>query len=980
MTAILATSVMSGAQAAPSQGETSLYLVQTVGQPVSTYEGSVAGFARTKPSDGDRVDGDSQAARQWRQKLRADHDAALKQARVNSSAKVYDFGVTFNGFAARLTEAEAQRLKRSKDVIAVWADEIVHADTTTTRDFLGLSGRKGVWERQFHGDRKAGLGVIVGVIDSGIWPENPSFAPLSEPRPDQAIIDAKWKGSCDTGPEQPVTCNNKLIGAQYFRAGGAGSIDESEFFSARDRNGHGSHTASTAAGNFGVDVNIDGHDLGEASGVAPAARVAAYKALWHVSSTGSASGSGIDLVAAIDKAVADGVDVINYSISGSPSLINRSIDISFFNAVAAGVFVSASAGNDGLVSRVNHNAPWLTTVAASTHDRGNRKTVTLGNGASYVGVGVNPPAVASAGLVNSESIPAAGRTAADARLCLPGSVDPAAATGKVVICTRGSNARVDKSMTVRDAGGVGMVLTNNTVAESINGDWHFVPTVHFGPDPGNAIKAYAATAGATAAISAVDPAKVRAPEMAGFSNMGPAQAGGGDLLKPDITAPGVDVIAASSPPGTFGRSFDFKSGTSMSAPHVAGLAALLKSKNPTWSPIWIKSALMTTASTKDNTGGPIQFSGGDTTPHNVGAGHVVPSKAFDPGLVYDSGPQQWLQYGCALGQFQAVTAPGTCESLPALDPSDLNYPSISVGDLVGTQTITRTVTNVAKLPGIYRAKVTAPDGFTVKVTPSWLILAPGKSATFQVELKRTTAPLGTFAFGSLTWDELILGNRQVTSPIAVKPVAFSAPGTVQADSAAGSAAVTVQTGFSGTVTATLAGLAPAQVAELGFTGTSQGFPTAAPAEGPAAKKVTVTVPAGAAHARFALYDADVPAGTDIDMYAYRSGTNQLVGTSAGGTSAEEINLTAPGTYDVYVVMFAYDTALPAIPDAKHHAYVVPAADSGNATVSPAGVPATIGGRPTLTIAWSGLTDVRHLGILSYSDGTTALGRSFILIH
>ncbi len=971
---------MSGAQAAPlDQGETSLYLVQTIGQPVSTYEGAVAGFARTKPSTGDRVDTNSHAAGQWRQKLRNDHDSALKQARVNGSAKVYDYGVTFNGFAARLTKAEAQRLKSNKDVIGVWEDEIVYADTTTTRDFLGLSGRKGVWEKEFHGDKRAGEGVIVGVLDSGVWAENPSFAPLRAPR-DQAIIDAKWKGSCDTGPEQPVSCNNKLIGAQHFRAGGQGSIEETEFFSARDRNGHGSHTSSTAAGNFGVPVSMDGYNLGTASGVAPAARIAMYKVLWHVSASNSASGSGVDIVAAIDKAVADGVDVINYSISGATNVINRTIDVAFFNAVAAGVFVSASAGNSGAASTVNHNAPWLTTVAASTHDRGNRKPVTLGNGTSYVGVGVNPPSVASAPLVDSESIPAAGRTPADARLCLLGSINAAAAAGKVVICTRGNNARVEKSQVVRDAGGVGVVLANTAVAESINGDWHFLPTVHVGPDAGSAIKAYAATAGATAAIGAVDPAKVRAAEMAGFSSYGPAVAGGGDLLKPDLTAPGSDVIAASSPPGTVGRDFDFKSGTSMSSPHVAGLAALLKSKNPSWSPMWIKSALMTTASTKDNTGQPIQGPGGNATPLHLGAGHIVPSKAFDPGLVYDSGPQEWLQYGCALGQFQAITVPGTCESLPALDPSDLNYPSISVGDLVGSQTITRTVTNVAKLPGIYRAKVTAPAGFKVKVTPDWLVLLPGRSATFKVEITRTTAALGAYAFGSLTWDELILGNRQVTSPIAVRPVPFSSPGTVQADSGAGSVGVTVQTGYAGTLNATLAGLAPAQVSELAFTATSQSFPTGAPAEGPGAKKVTVTVPAGSAHARFALYDADVPAGTDIDIYAYRAGTNQLVGASAGGSSAEEINLTAAGNYDVYVVMFDYDPALPAIPSAKHHAYVVPAAASGNATLTPASAPATIGGRPVLTLAWSGLADVRHLGIVSFNDGTTALGRSFVLVN
>ena len=173
--------------------------------------------------------------------------------------------------------------------------------------------------------------------------------------------------------------------------------------------------------------------------------------------------------------------------------------------------------------------------------------------------------------------------------------------------------------------------------------------------------------------------------MAGFSSFGPALAGGGDLLKPDITAPGVDVIAAISPrnPANGGNNYFAFSGTSMSSPHIAGIAALLASENPDWSPIWIKSALMTNATPLDNTNQPIRRGTGNASPLDFGNGHVVPGPAFDPGLVYDSGFEDWVSYGCALGQFQLITPAGFCAGFPTRDASDLNYPSIAVGDLAG---------------------------------------------------------------------------------------------------------------------------------------------------------------------------------------------------------------------------------------------------------------------------------------------------------
>jgi subtilisin family serine protease len=967
-----------GAEAAPSGNKSSgLYLVLTGSAPLATNDS-------TKPAEGEQLDAHSSNAQQWLSRLRGEHDNTLRASNISTSKKVADYGVVFNGYAARLTAAEAARLKSAPGVVQVWKDEQREADTTTTRDFLGLSGSKGVWEKQFRGEEHAGEGIIVGVIDSGIWPESGSFAPLSEPRPDARTINRKWKGTCDTGdandPGAPIACNNKLIGARYFTTGNE-PIDE-EFLSPRDFGGHGTHTASTAAGNYGVAASINGFNVGSVSGVAPAARVAMYKALWEREDHSGSSGSTAGLVEAIEQAVKDGVDVINYSISGSRTHVVSPDEVAFFHAAAAGIFVATSAGNSGDTvgaTSVAHNSPWTTTVAASTHDRGAAKSVVLGNGASYAGVGVIPAAVPSSPLVLGSAAAAAGANPADAMLCGPGTLDPAKVAGKIVVCDRGVYDRIAKSKTVRDAGGVGAILTNTSDAQSLNGDWHYLPTVHLSGTNSAPVRAYAATAGATASLSATDTTPVTAPAMAGFSSYGPALAGNGDLLKPDITGPGVDVIASVSPPGNDGKSFDAYSGTSMSSPHIAGIAALIKAKNPRWSPMAIKSAMMTTASTKDSSGKTIQWSQGDATPLNFGAGHVVAGSAFDPGLVYDSNPTDWKRYACGLGQWQLLeNGQQECAKVGAIDPSDLNYASISVGDLAGTQTVTRTVRNVSDRIGIYRPVATAPAGFTASVNVPLLILLPGQKATFKVTVSRTDAAYGKWAFGSLQLKELVTGKHVVTSPIAVRPVGAAVAAQVDGVGTSGSSQQSVTSGFNGTLSTSVSGLAQASTTTPAFTARDQSFNTAAPAESAGTKKITVTVPAGTKLARFATYDAEVPAGTDTDVFVFRAGTNVLVGSSAGATAEESVTLAAAGTYDIYVVLFDYPgTTIPAV---KHHAFVVPGTAAGNLTVTPATQAVTNGAKASVTLNWSGLTaGARYLGVVTYSDGTSVVGETLVSI-
>lgn len=964
------------AQAAPPSAPrgAQLYIVQTIGAPVASYAGGVAGIAATKPQPGSKVDAKSPAAKAYRAHLKALHDNVLRQSGISPAQKAGDLGVVFNGFAARLTEAQANKLARNPGVVGVVRNEIRKLDTISTPKFLGLEGSSGVWQTQFGGDANAGLGVIVGVVDTGFWPESPSFAALSEPRPDQGTIDGKWGGTCVEGDTNPVSCNNKVIGARWYN--GSGIAQAWESMSPRDDDSHGSHTASTAAGNHGVSAIINGVNVGTASGMAPAARIGVYKVCWS-------GGCGtFDSVNAIEDAVADGVDVINYSISGAQDNVLDPVEVAFFNAAAAGVFVAASAGNSGpAASTVAHNSPWLTTVAASTHDRNFVKSVTLGNGTTYTGVGAGP-AVPSAPLIDSVNAGLPGAPAANVELCTIGSLDPALVTGKIVLCKRGVVARTDKSKEVRDKGGVGMVMYNNPDS-SLNADFHFIPTVHLNSAAGLAIKAYAAGAGATASLSAGVAETGRAPSMASFSSAGPALSGDGDLLKPDITAPGVDVIAAVSPAGDNGNFYDAFSGTSMSSPHIAGLAALVKGKHPDWSPMWIKSALMTTAAQTDNTGAAIQRGAGNATPLDFGSGHVRPGLAFDPGLVYDSNFVQWIQFICGTGQLTG----DTCTNVGgAIDPSNLNYPSIAVGDLPGKQTIKRSVTNTSKHAVIYQAVVAAPPGFTAKVMPEWLIIPKGKTASFTVTLTRTTAALGSYSFGSLTWKEFPgttgpLGKRDhvVRSPIAVRPVALSVAKAVSGSGASGSISVTARAGYTGTLTAAPHGLVASTVTPLHVDGTEPNFNTGAPAVGPGVAKTTVTVPAGSRRAQFSTFESDYLMGTDIDLFVFEAGTSNLVGFSAGGTSSETVSLTAAGSYDIYTVAFALPPGTSSV-DIQHNHWVVPEAAAGNLTATPASQAVTLGSTANVTIGWSGLAaGVRYLGVVSYGDGTGDIGQTVVAI-
>jgi subtilisin family serine protease len=935
-----------------------IYLVQMIEAPVVAYQGGIAGLKATKPGKGQKIDPNDAAVLDYAAYLDGRHDGALSA--VGGGRRVYDYHYTFNGFAAELTEAQAAQMAGVPGVQAVSRDELQQMDTSSTPTFLGLDAAGGLWE-QLGGVGSAGDGIIIGVVDSGIWPEHPSFSDRTGLN-GSGSRDGKlsyhqipgWHGKCTPGEQFNASmCNQKLIGAQWFNAawGGDAGVDALrpwEFNSVRDYNGHGTHTSSTAGGDNGVPAMGPAAVFGRISGMAPHARIAMYKALWSLEDASQASGFTSDLVAAIDQAVADGVDVINYSISGTQTNFLEPVQVAFLYAADAGVFVAASAGNSGpTTSTVAHPGPWLTTVAAGTHNRNGNGSVTLGNAVTYSGASV-ATAVGPLPLIDSTAAGLSGAASTMVALCYAAVdnggtpvLDPAKVAGKIVVCDRGVTARVNKSLAVQEAGGAGLVLVN-TSPSSLNADFHFVPTVHLADTDRAAVKAYAATSGATATINqATIVYNVPAPLTASFSSRGPLRAGNGDLLKPDVIAPGQDILAAVAPPGNAGRLFNLYSGTSMSSPHVAGLAALLKQLHPDWSPMMIKSALMTT--------GYDVLDGPNTNPLVIfrqGAGHVKPNSAADPGLVFNAGWNDWLAFLC--GTSTGVNA-STCSALAgmgySLDPSNLNVASIAIGDMAGVQTVTRKVTNVGKANATYTASYTGLAGFTVAISPSSLMLNPGETKSFDVTFTRTTAALNAYAGGQLTWTD---GTHNVRIPMVVRPVALAAPVQV-------SGSYNVTFGYDGPFTATARGLVPAATFD-GSVNTN------------ASVSFDVVVPAGTTYARFSLFDANVTPGSDLDLRVYRGGTPPtLVGSSGGSTSAEEVNLLNPtaATYTVYVDGFA--TANPSA--FTLFTWVLGSTAAGNMTVS-APATATLGGTGAINLSFSGLTaGTKYLGSVAYGGAS-----------
>jgi hypothetical protein len=707
---------------------------------------------------------------------------------------------------------------------------------------------------------------------------------------------------------------------------------------------------------------------GTVSGIAPRAQIIAYKGL------GTLGGFTSDLAASIDQAVEDGVDVINYSIGGGASGPGAD-EIAFLFADAAGVFVATSAGNSGSGAATLGNPgtmPWLMTVGASTQSRFFQGTVVLGDGSEYIGASITP------GVASAELVDAANH---GGDLCSPGTLD-AGVTGKIVLCRRGAIARVDKSLAVFQAGGVGMIMYENTDDNNLFSDPHWVPSVHVDNTPGLEIKAYIASASdPTAEIIGEQVGEwPNAPTMTLFSSRGPNPISP-DIIKPDITAPGIQILAGASPiaiGGIPGELFQAIAGTSMSSPHVAGIGALMKQAHPNWSPAMIKSAMMTTAyqDVKDND----RVSPAD--PFDMGAGHVNPGGQWtkgsiaEPGLAYDAGLFEYAAYTC--GEEFGVFTAGSCAFLESIGvPSEaynLNYPSIGIAELPGSLTVQRTVTSVARESGwrTYNVSVDAPPGYAVSVSPSTFSLKSGQSVTFDVTITNVSAPAGEWRFGSLTWNDAT-GHYNVYSPIAVKAALFSAPAEVSGSGENSSTSVDVSFGYSGDYSAAAHGLEPATVtSDVVVQDPDQTFN---PNDG--FSNLHQFNLSGAAFFRIAMPPESVadPA-IDLDIFVYNPNGVQVASSTSGSTNElVDIALPMDGTWSVFV--HGWQTAGPSAAY-DMYSWIVSATPGGNMIVDSAPASATIGSTGSVDVSWTGATAGQwHLGAVSHSDAGGLLGLTLV---
>ncbi|XP_039137870.1 subtilisin-like protease [Dioscorea cayenensis subsp. rotundata] len=678
---------------------------------------------------------------------------------------VHSYRHAISGFAARLTSEQVRGMESMEGFLSARPSRTLKLATTHTPSFLGFNSQSGLWPDSFMGS-----GVIIGVIDSGITPNHASFMDDGKipPKP------LKWNGTC--GFHNKTLCNNKLIGAMAFNGSRRPSPKDGK------KDGHGTHVAGIAAGNLVDNTNVLGLAKGRASGTAPKAHLATYKACYRTSCNNA------DIAAAIDEAIKNGVDILNLSLGRlNPSpFYDDDIMIATLSAVRAKIFVCMCAGNTGPFpnSLWNNGVPWILTVGASSHDRRVRATVRLGNGVELEGEsGYQPSTTNATGNIIFPGF--IGQNGTEG--CKKNSFNNIDVKGKIVLCVILRGSFRDMSINVKNAGGVGMIVINTFAEGSTTFSNDYVlPTSHVNYTEARKIVYYfinsSSTATATIAFNGTKFGARPSPTIGYFSSRGPYAYNGG-IIKPDILGPGVNILSAwpvkpgpnpNGPPTSY---FNFLSGTSMASPHLAGIAALLKNTHKNWSAAAIRSAIMTTANRYDLDGNPILD---DYDEHinranitDMGSGQVNPVAANDPGLIYDINPEQYIQYLCGLGyndtQVSIVASNSVqCSVVGSIAPEDLNYPSISIYlDPLKSKFVNRTLTNVVGANEVYNIHVEEPKGISVVVSPSLIqfsVIGEQKNITLEFSSKGMSLNQGNVLDGQLKLDS---GKHFVRSPISV---------------------------------------------------------------------------------------------------------------------------------------------------------------------------------------------------------------------
>ncbi|XVF39907.1 hypothetical protein PTKIN_Ptkin01aG0070600 [Pterospermum kingtungense] len=680
---------------------------------------------------------------------------------------LYSYTHVIHGFSARLTPSQVSEIKKSPAYIASHEDRFGKLLTTHSPEFLRLRHSSGLWNVSSFGE-----GVIIGMIDSGVWPESESFNEKGMPP-----IPSRWKGKCQNSTSDPFLCNKKLIGAQVFIKGvqAAGKKDPRDK-TPRDFLGHGTHTSSTAAGNNVSGASQFGYAKGVARGMAPRAHVAMYK----VSSGEFIAES--DVLAAMDQAIADGVDIMSLSLGFEQvPYFQDIIAIASLSAIEKGIVVTCAAGNNGAPNSIFNGAPWITTVGAGTLDRSFIAMVTLGNNLTVEGKSELPDCV-----IVLDTPLYYGKGDFNKGTCSDGALNQSEVYGNVVFCDNSNNSSIfSQADELARVGAVAGILVVDST--DIDVDGLSIPSVVLTTFSGALVKKYAIEAAGEAKVQIMRFALTSfgtkpAPQVADFSSRGPDPVNP-NILKPDIIAPGVQILAAYPPNIPIGSvsnndltsDYALLSGTSMSTPHVAGVAALLKAVHPEWSPAAVRSALMTTAYTIDNNGTTLtdQLTNLPGTPLDYGAGHINPNKAMDPGLIYDIDWQGYVDFLCGLGyndtDMRAILRKNQWNC--SREGTDLNYPSFVAifsknASSPNVKNFTRVVTNMGDDQSVYQAIAkTTTLGMTIIVDPPTLTFTEKYQKRSYVVSVQTYEKAPPMAYSYLSWVDQ--NNHVVASPIVV---------------------------------------------------------------------------------------------------------------------------------------------------------------------------------------------------------------------